>query len=60
MDIQVSVTQHNIYLSMSANNLEDKEDDVGDGRNEQLDDKLLRVPHYDYNIIWDCPKINKV
>jgi hypothetical protein len=60
VDIQVSVTQHNIYLSMSANNLEDEEDDVGDGCNEQLDNKLLGVPHSHYNIIWDCPKINKV
>ncbi len=60
MDVEDSVTQHNVYLSMSANNLEDEDDDVGDGCDEKLDNKLLVVPHSHYNIILDCPKINKV
>jgi hypothetical protein len=45
------VAQHNIYLSMSVNNLEDEEDDVGDGRDEQLDNDLLEVFHSHYNNI---------
>jgi hypothetical protein len=45
---------------MSTNKLEDEEDDVAGGHDKQLDNYLLIVPHSHYNIIWDCPKINKV
>ncbi len=54
------MTQHNIYSLMSANNLEDGENDVGDGCNEHFDNNLLIVPYSHCNIIWDCCNINKV
>jgi hypothetical protein len=54
------VAQHNLYLSISANDLEDKEDDAGDSHDKQIDGDLLVVPHSHYNIIWHCPRINKV